>query len=52
MSGDVIAKSTSTRTPEIQSLKVVNDRLKLIFQAIESLSTVGIVKEAETYRYG
>ena len=51
MSGDVIAKSTNARTPEIHSLKVVNDRLKSIFQAMESLSVVGVVKEAVTYRY-
>ena len=51
MSGDVIAKSTNARTPEIHSLKVVNDRLKSIFQAMESLSVVGVVKEGVTYRY-
>ena len=51
MSGDEVAKSTSARTPEIQSSKVVNDRLKLIFQAMDSLSRVGVVKEPATYRY-
>ena len=51
MSGDEIAKSTSARTPEIQSSKVVIDTLKSIFQAMNSLSAVGVVKEPATYRY-
>jgi len=50
-SGDVIAKSTKARTPEIHSSKGVNDRLKLIFHAVESLSVVGVVKQTMTYRY-
>ena len=52
MSGDVIAKSTKARTPKIQSSKEVNDRLKLIFHAVESFSGVSVVKQAMTYRYG
>ena len=51
LSGDEIAKSTSARTPEIQSSKVVIDILKSIFQAMDSLSAVGVVKEPATYRY-
>ena len=38
MSGDVIAKSTKARTAEIHSSKEVNDRFKLIFHAVDSLS--------------
>jgi len=52
ISGDVIAKSIKARTPEIHPPKEVNDRLKLIFHAVESLSMDGTVKEAMTYRYG
>ena len=51
VSGDVFAKSTNARTPEIHSSKELNDRLKLIFHAVESLSVVGVVKEAMAYRY-
>lgn len=51
MSGDVIAKSTKARTPEIHPSKEVNDRLRLIFHAVETLSMGGMVKGAMTYRY-
>jgi hypothetical protein len=51
VSGDVFAKSTKARTPEMHSSKDVNDRLKLIFHAAESLSGVSVVKQAMTYRY-
>ena len=51
MSGVVIAKSTKARTPEIYPSKEVNDRLRLIFHAVETLSRGGTVKEAMTYRY-
>jgi hypothetical protein len=51
MSGDVIAKSTKARTPEIPSSKDDNDRLRLIFHAAELLSTAGLGKRVSTYRY-
>jgi hypothetical protein len=51
MNGDVIAKSTKARTSEIHTSKEVNDRLRLIFHAVETLSTGGVVKEAMTYHY-
>ena len=38
--GDVIAKSTRLRTPEIQSSKDAKERLRLIFHAVVVLSTV------------
>ncbi len=38
--GDVIAKSTRARTPEIPSSKDARDRLRLIFQAINVFSTI------------
>jgi len=51
MRGDVIAKSIKARTPEIHPSKEVNDRLRLIFHAVESLSIGGTVNEAMSYRY-
>ena len=51
MSGDVIAKLTKARTPEIHPSKEVNDRLRLIFHAVETLSMGGMVKGAMMYRY-
>ena len=51
MRGDVIAKSIKARTPEIHPSKEVNDRLRLIFHAVESLRIGGTVKEAMPYRY-
>ena len=51
MSGDVIAKSTKARTPEIPSSKDDNDRLRLILHARELLSVTGMVKRASTYHY-
>lgn len=38
--GDVIAKSTRARTPEMPSSNDARDRLRLIFQAVGVLSTV------------
>ena len=38
--GDVIAKSTRARTPEMLSSKDAKDKLRLIFQAISLFSTV------------
>lgn len=38
--GDVIAKSTRARTPQMPSSKDAKDKLRLIFQAINVLSTV------------
>ena len=38
--GDVIAKSTRARTPEMLSSKDAKDKLRLIFQAIGMLSMV------------
>ena len=40
-SGDVIAKSTKARTPEILPSKELNDTMKLILHAVDSLSVVG-----------
>jgi hypothetical protein len=51
MSGDVIAKSTKARTPEMPSSKDDNDRLRLIFHAAELVSAAGMAKRASTYRY-
>jgi hypothetical protein len=51
VNGDVFATSTNARTAEIHSSKEVNDRLKLIFHAVGSLSGVGVVKQAIAYRY-
>jgi hypothetical protein len=42
MSGDVIAKSTRARTPDIPSSNDVKDRLRLIFQAINVLSMASL----------
>jgi hypothetical protein len=41
MSDDVIAKSTSARTPEMPSLKDPRDKLRLIFQALDVFSMAG-----------
>ena len=51
MSGDVRAKSTKARTPEIPSSKDDNDRLRLILHATGLLSVAGMMKRASTYRY-
>jgi len=50
-SGDVIAKSTKARKPEILPSKEFNDILRLTFHAVESVSVVGVTKQATTYRY-
>ena len=50
-SGDVMAKSTNARTPEIPSSKDVKDRLRLIFHAVEVFSVVNVMKQALPYRY-
>ena len=41
--GDVIAKSTRARTPDMPSSKDAKDKLRLIFQAIGVLSPVSQV---------
>jgi hypothetical protein len=51
VSGDVIAKSTKARTPEIPSSKDVKDRLRLIFHAVEVLSVVTMIKQELSYHY-
>jgi hypothetical protein len=51
VSGDVIAKSTKARTPEIPSSKDVKDRLRLIFHAMEVLSVVSMIKQELSYHY-
>src|SRR5487761_996897 len=50
-SGDVIAKSTKARTPEILSSKDDKDRLRLIFHAAKVLSVICMMKEVLSYRY-
>ena len=50
-SGDVIAKSTKARTPEMLPSKEATGRLRLTFHAAESLSVIGVGKEVMTYRY-
>ena len=51
VSGDVIAKSTKARTPEIPSSKDDKDRLRLIFHATEVLSMMCMIKQVRSYRY-
>jgi len=51
VSGDVIAKSTKARTPEIPSSKDDKDKLRLIFHAIEVLSMMRMIKQALSYHY-